>query len=292
VNGWIKLHRQLCEHELWTCEPFSRGQAWVDLLLLANHEDGFFYLREHKINVRRGQVGWSILKLSQRWKWSRGKVTKYINDLEKEQQLKITQSNSTSIITIINYEQFQGKEQQVIQQGIQQCDNSTTIEHTTARQQDDTNKNDNNDKKLNNDKEETKKIHNTTPQKSAGVAGFNSNGLSHEQLPHCRIWYEFLYSGWVKKSNRIAGWNEFTKIYKATPKDKLEYVLCLIGWTNYHYREMYRTMTTEGYKRPNFDKYLKDGKYYDHEDSYTPENKDRVMKMFIDFENKNRGKYE
>ena len=135
-DGWIKLHRKLSDNPLWYSEPFTRGQAWVDLLLLANHEDGFFYLRDHKITVLRGQVGWSILKLATRWKWSRSKATKFLNDLEKEQQVKQLQSHSTTVITIINYESYQKKEQQVEQQ--------KSNRKTTEKQQEDTNKNDKN----------------------------------------------------------------------------------------------------------------------------------------------------
>jgi len=136
MSGWIKLHRKILESQVWTSEPFSRGQAWVDLLLLANHEYGFFYLRDHKIEVQRGQVGWSHLKLSQRWKWSRTKVKRFIKDLEKEQQVIQQQSHSTSIITILNYDEYQEK--------VQQEDNR----NATGMQQKDTNKK---------NKEETKK---------------------------------------------------------------------------------------------------------------------------------------
>lgn len=128
MSGWIKLHRKILDNKVWTSEPFSRGQAWVDLLLLANHDYGFFYLRDHKIEVQRGQVGWSQLRLSERWGWSRTKVRKFLKDLEKEQQVIQQQSHSTSVITIINYEQYQEKEQLE--------DNRKT----TARQQQDTNK--------------------------------------------------------------------------------------------------------------------------------------------------------
>jgi hypothetical protein len=38
-RGWICLHRQIQDHWLWEDRPFSRGQAWIDLLMLANHED-------------------------------------------------------------------------------------------------------------------------------------------------------------------------------------------------------------------------------------------------------------
>jgi len=131
--GWIKIHRDLLESDIWKCEEFSRGQAWVDLILLANHKDSFFYKRGNKVDVKRGQVGRSEVELSDRWKWSRSKVRKFLKDLEKEQQISIVKSAVTQVVTIINYDEYQSKEQQK--------DNR----RTTERQQKDIYKNDKND---------------------------------------------------------------------------------------------------------------------------------------------------
>lgn len=32
TKGWVSIHRQLCENDLWLSEPFTRGQAWVDMI--------------------------------------------------------------------------------------------------------------------------------------------------------------------------------------------------------------------------------------------------------------------
>jgi hypothetical protein len=154
MEGWIKLHRCLVENSLWNSEPFSKGQAWVDLLLIANHKESFFYKRGNKITVKRGQVGRSEVELSDRWKWSRNKVNKFLKDLEKEQQILIIKSTITQVLTIVNYDTYQEKEQQTIQQTIQQKDSRKTAEGTTEEQQKDTY---NNDKNVNNDKNEKKK---------------------------------------------------------------------------------------------------------------------------------------
>lgn len=134
MEGWIKLYRQISENKFWTCEPFSRGQAWIDLLLLANHDYGFFYCREHKVEVQRGQVGWSEMKLAKRWQWSRSKVSRFLKDLEKEHQIVQQKSKSYSTIQILNYDKFQEKKQQ------------QDIRKTSEKQQQDTNKNENNEK--------------------------------------------------------------------------------------------------------------------------------------------------
>lgn len=116
MKGWISLHRKIAENPLWFSEPFTRGQAWVDLLLLANHEYTYFYKRGNKIDVHRGQVGRSAVELADRWKWSRSKVRKFLNDLEKEQQIEQQKNTVTQVLTIKNFEKYQKKEQQTIQQ--------------------------------------------------------------------------------------------------------------------------------------------------------------------------------
>jgi len=107
--GWVKLHRKLTENPLWTCEKFTRGQAWVDLILLTNYKDSFFYKRGVKINVKAGQCAWSELALSARWGWSRSKIRKFLNDLEKEHQIIQQKNNVTQIVTIVNYNEYQEK---------------------------------------------------------------------------------------------------------------------------------------------------------------------------------------
>lgn len=134
--GWITLHRQLADHDLWLAEPFTRGQAWVDLLMLANHKDGCIRVRGNKIPVARGQVGWSQKRLAERWKWSRTKVRNFLDELEnEEQQIVQHKNNTTSVITLVNFKKYQLER---------------TAENTTERQQKDSRKtltkNDKNDK--------------------------------------------------------------------------------------------------------------------------------------------------
>ena len=141
MEGWIKLHRAIQDNPLWRSEPFSRGQAWVDLLLLANHKESFFYKRGNKVTVLRGQVGRSEVELSDRWKWSRTKVRKFLTELQEEQQIEIYKSRVTQVLTIVNYDDWQQKEQQ------------KDSRKTTEEQQKDTYKNDKNDKNDKKDKE-------------------------------------------------------------------------------------------------------------------------------------------
>lgn len=122
MEGWIKAYRKISDNPLWTLEPFTKGQAWIDLLLIANHKEGQISVRGNIITVKRGQVGWSEVKLAERWKWSRNKVRRYLKHLETEQQIEQQKNSITSIITIVNYELYQGTEQQNGQQTEHQKD--------------------------------------------------------------------------------------------------------------------------------------------------------------------------
>ena len=74
MQGWIKIHRDLLDNELWSDKPFTKGQAWVDLLLLANHRDKNVLLGNCTELVERGSFITSELKLMERWGWGRKKV--------------------------------------------------------------------------------------------------------------------------------------------------------------------------------------------------------------------------
>jgi hypothetical protein len=108
-SGWIKLHRQVADNPIWLKDTFSDGQAWIDLLLLANHKEGFIHKRGIRLVVPRGCAGWSEKALSIRWKWSRGKVRRFIDFLVHQNMIKIEQQNIklTTIIQIINYDLYQ-----------------------------------------------------------------------------------------------------------------------------------------------------------------------------------------
>lgn len=108
MDGWIKLYRQLSDSQIWLSEPFTRGQAWVDLIMLANHKDGFVRARGVRVDVKRGQVAWSEISLAKRWKWSRGKVRRFLQELEEnDSQIVQQKDNVTSLLSIVNYDKFQ-----------------------------------------------------------------------------------------------------------------------------------------------------------------------------------------
>lgn len=112
AGGWIKLHRQLRQNELWNAERFSRGQAWVDLLLMANYEPATIYIRGCEVRIERGQLAWSKVHLAERWRWNERTVTRFLLGLEKRQMIQTRTNNLTTIITIRNFNLYQNSTEQ------------------------------------------------------------------------------------------------------------------------------------------------------------------------------------
>lgn len=113
--GWILLHRSIMNTPEWLSEPVTRAQAWVDLLLLANHKTSHIRKRGILVAIQRGGIGYGEEALAARWKWSRGKVRRYLAWLESEKRIERrisekTVPKKTSVshyIYITNYEKYQ-----------------------------------------------------------------------------------------------------------------------------------------------------------------------------------------
>ena len=43
AKGWVVIYRSIMDNPLWEDKPFSRGQAWIDMILLSSHKDTEFY---------------------------------------------------------------------------------------------------------------------------------------------------------------------------------------------------------------------------------------------------------
>lgn len=140
MQGWISIYRQITEHWVWKEKPFSQGQAWVDLLLMANYQDRKFALGDEIVTAEAGSIVTSQLKLMERWGWSKSKVRRFLKLLESDGMIHIKADRRKTTIFIVNWGNFQDL----------QTTEKPKKDHsqTTRRPLKDTN---NNDNKENND---------------------------------------------------------------------------------------------------------------------------------------------
>ena len=201
-KGWIKLHRKLADDPLWLSEPFTKGQAWVDLLMMANHEDRKIIVRNNIVHVKAGQRIISVEQLANRWRWSRVKVRRFLKMLENDTSISTTcdRTNGTSI-TIEKWAFYQGE----------RPSNGTTIDtsnRTSNGHQTDINKND-----IRMNKEEKKCVrdaHTPTPSLEDVQSYCRERGFTHVNAE--KFWNLYESRNWLengqpfKWKQRLAYW--------------------------------------------------------------------------------------
>ena len=144
-KGWIKLHRSLLDSDIWRDnQPFDMRSAWIDLLMLANHEDKNIIFDYQVVTVERGQFITSVRKLADRWKWGTERTLKFLRLLERLAMIYRDSNTHRTLITIVNYDKFQDW-QDTGEDTIEDTDKDTT--RTQPAHGSSTNNNDKNDKK-------------------------------------------------------------------------------------------------------------------------------------------------
>ena len=146
--GWISIHRKIQDDWVWNDKPFSRGQAWIDLIMMVNHDDNTIIFDGNPKTVTRGSCITSIQKLCDRWGWSNTKVKKFLKNLQEDEKIlfKIAPRKATAV-TIVNYDKYQGED-------ISKNTTETQQKHNrniTETQQKHINNNDNNVNNVNSD---------------------------------------------------------------------------------------------------------------------------------------------
>lgn len=107
-RGYILLHRKIWDNEIWdTDEPFDMRSAWVDLLLMVNHEERTIVVNCTPVVVGRGQKWTSVRVLADRWHWSTKRTLNYLKLLEKLRMITRKTTKRGTLLTVINYSKMQ-----------------------------------------------------------------------------------------------------------------------------------------------------------------------------------------
>jgi len=112
-SGYIHLWRKIWDDPLFReGRKFSRFEAWVDMILMANGIEKEMLCDGKYITIKRGQIVTSELKLSRRWNWSRTKVRSFLLTLSDNRKtsdiprIKQQKDNKKNIITILKYNEY------------------------------------------------------------------------------------------------------------------------------------------------------------------------------------------
>ena len=191
MPGWIKIHRQIQNCLIWDDKPFNMASAWIDLLLLANHEDKETIFDKKPILVKRGQRITSVRELSARWGWGKDKTLRFLRLLESEKMIVKDSDSRRTLLTIVNYGVYQDCE----------TENETVIRTLTGQSQA-TNKNDKNDN--NNICSNSDDLNETEKTKK------KKTKLTEEENEELVKNFEIIYNSYPKKVGKASGF----KVYK------------------------------------------------------------------------------
>ena len=109
-KGWIKLHRQIQDSALWDDgEPFDKAHAWIDLLLCVNHTDRKKIISGEIVTVKQGEMFTSDKFLANRWHWSRNRVRRFLEVIERDNMVYVKRTPYGTWINVVNYAKFQGQ---------------------------------------------------------------------------------------------------------------------------------------------------------------------------------------
>ena len=140
VNGFITIHRKMLKWRWY--QKSEMVHLFIHLLLSANHEKGEWqgYILE------RGQLITGRLSLSENTGISQQTVRTCLTRLKSTNEITIKSTNKFSIITIVNYNQYQDKKEKSTNKSTSKLTNN----QPTTNQQLTTNNNVNNDNNENN----------------------------------------------------------------------------------------------------------------------------------------------
>ena len=111
MEGWISLHRKILENPILNrSRKYSPFEAWIWLLLKANHKDNKFMLGTELVNVEKGSMVTSQKKLCRQFRWGNTKLRNFLKVLQKDKMLLLKTNIQSTHITICNYDTYQDKQ--------------------------------------------------------------------------------------------------------------------------------------------------------------------------------------
>ena len=156
MKGWIALHRQFTQWE-WFDKP-EMVQLFIYLLISATHED----TQWRGMTIKRGQIATSLEKIAFATSLSVRTIRTCLNRLKTTNEITVEATNKQTLITICNYDKYQGVDADSDKRNDKQSDMPTDKQTTSKRQA--------------NDKQTTNSIYNNN----------NNNNNNNNKISLCR----------------------------------------------------------------------------------------------------------
>lgn len=112
MQGWIKMHRKITDHEIWS--DVTTFRLFTLLMLKASHKDG---IKVRGIEINRGQYLRSYSKLAEDLEYKEGRgykkvakstILRSVKKLVGEGMVTVRETEHGTLFTVCNYHEYQG----------------------------------------------------------------------------------------------------------------------------------------------------------------------------------------
>lgn len=108
MEGWIKLHRKILDHWLYTeHRPLTRREAWETILMTVNYEPNKMLIKGKVYECDSGQSLLSLDSWSKKFNWSIQQVRTFFKLLEIDGMITTEGLQYTTRLTVCNWELYQ-----------------------------------------------------------------------------------------------------------------------------------------------------------------------------------------
>ena len=107
MSGWIKIDRKIQDNPVLNEKPFDKFHAWMDLLLMAEYKMRTVFVNNTEVTLLPGQILISQRELSDRWGWSRAKVIRFLEELERTTMCTTNRTTNGTTLTLVNWRKYQ-----------------------------------------------------------------------------------------------------------------------------------------------------------------------------------------
>jgi uncharacterized phage protein (TIGR02220 family) len=108
MSGWIKLHREINSHWIWSNSDYFKW--WIDILLEVNHTPAKVLIKGKVYNCGRGEKLYSLDTWASRWGTNKSKVKRFLEMLQKDEMICVKNETQTTRVTICKYDDYQENE--------------------------------------------------------------------------------------------------------------------------------------------------------------------------------------
>ena len=105
MSGWIKLHREINSHWIWTNSDYFKW--WIDILLEVNHTPQKTLIKGVLFECNRGETLYSLDTWAKRWKTNKSKVRRFLELLQKDEMITLKNEKQTTRLTVCKYDSYQ-----------------------------------------------------------------------------------------------------------------------------------------------------------------------------------------